>query len=246
MKKTVSSALLFALSMFLFLTYVSAEKEAEVNKIPQSPPIDEKMQIQSAESLGNGKYRIGRIIADTENKEVTVPGVLHMNDGTIEYIASIKGGHKLYETIFEMDANAYEFNLSLILIGLDQKKGKAAKFHFDPASPEGDEVEIWVEWEAGGKKKSLRAEELIYDAGKKAALSSMRWVYTGSTVLEDGQYVAQRDGVLIGFVHDPAAIIDSAADAGLVPYGMLVVNKKAAPPVGTKIILKIKSLKKDK
>lgn len=242
MKKTLT--LLLAFSVFMFRADVSAEKETQANNIPHGPSIDEKAQTPTAESLGNGKYRIGSITVDTDLKEITIPGVWHMNEGTIEYIASVKGGHKLYETILEMDANAYEFNLSLILIGLDQKKGKAAKFHFDPASPEGDQVEIWVEWENGGKKNSLRAEELIYDAGKKAALSTMQWVYTGSTILENGQYMAQMDGILIGFVHDPAAIIDAATDSGLVPYGMLVINKKVAPPVGTKITLKVKSLKK--
>ncbi|MBI4827130.1 MAG: hypothetical protein HY807_12045 [Nitrospirae bacterium] len=244
MKRILSLTLVPAFSVFIFWADASAEKEAQVNKIPHGPSINEKVQIPSAESLGNGKYRIGSVTVDTDLKEITVPGIWHMNEGTIEYLAAVKGGHKLYETILEMDSNAYEFNLALILIGLDQKKGKAAKFHFDPDSPEGDQVEIWVEWEDGGKNKSLRAEELIYDAGKKAALSSMRWVYTGSTILPDGQYMAQMDGILIGFVHDPAAIIDAATESGLVPYGMMVVNKKTAPPVGTKVILKVKSLNK--
>ena len=167
-----------------------------------------------------------------------------MNEGTIEFIASIKGGFKLYETVLELDANAYEFNLSLILIGLDQKKGKASEMHFDPNPPEGDPVEIWVDWTDGGKQKSLRVEDLVYDTGRKAAMPRTKWVYTGSTILENGVYMAQMDGVLIGFVHDPAAIIDSASDSGLIQYGMLVVNKKVSPPVGTKIRLKVKSLKK--
>lgn len=244
MKRISLCVLLLAFSLFMLSAYALAEKETQVKEIPHGPAIDEKVQIPNAESLGSGKYRIGSITVDTENREITVPGVWHMNEGTIEYIAAIKGGHKLYETILEMDVNAYEFNLALILIGLDQKKGRPAKFHFDPVSPEGDQVEIWVDWEYGGKKMNMRAEELIYDAEKKAALSSMNWVYTGSTILPDGQYMAQKDGILIGFVHDPAAIIDAATKSGLVPYGMLVVNKKIAPPKGTKIMLKVKSLKK--
>jgi hypothetical protein len=71
------------------------------------------------------------------------------------------------------------------------------------------------------------------------------WVYTGSTVLEDGTYMAQMDGILVSFVHDPSSIIESPSGFGVTQYGMLVVNKKIVPPVGTKVQLKVKSLKKD-
>lgn len=245
MKKTVLLFLLsLAFSISLFSSGVSSEEKSPEKKIPHGPSPKEAIQIPSAESLGNGKFRIGSIMVDTAGKEIIVPGKWNMNEGTIEYIASVRGGYKLYETVLELDTNAYEFNLSLILIGLDQKKGRASKMHFDPASPEGDPVEIWVDWMDGGKKKSVRAEELVFDTNRKSAMPHTPWVYTGSTILENGVYMAQMDGVLIGFVHDPAAIIDSPSNFGLTQYGMLVVNKEVAPPVGTEIQLKVKSMKK--
>jgi hypothetical protein len=244
MKKALLLLLTFSVFLSLSSYNVSADDQSTAKKVPHGPPPEDKIQIPSAESLGKGKFRIGNITVDTANKEVIIPGRLNMNEGTIEYIASVKGGFKLYETVLELDANAYEFNLSLILIGLDQSKGKASKMHFDPNPPEGDPVEIWVDWTDSGKQKSIRVEDLVYDIGRKAAMPRTKWVYTGSTVLENGVYMAQMDGVLIGFVHDPAAIIDSASDFGLTQYGMLVVNKEVSPPVGTKVRLKVKSLKK--
>jgi len=157
----------------------------------------------------------------------------------------MKGGFKLYESLLELDVNAYEFNLALILMGLDQKKGEASMRHFDPNPPKGDPVDIWVEWMEGSNKKSLQAENLIYDTKRKTIMPKTSWVYAGSHILENGAFLAQMDGVLISFVHDPAAIIDSASDFGLTAYGMLVVNKDVTPAVGTEITLKIKSLKND-
>jgi len=239
--------------LFLFPAWSTAEmkdpaKELEdrAKALPHGPATKEKVQIPNAESLGNGKFRIGNINVDTVKEEILVSGSWKMSEGVIEYIASMKDGYKLYETVLELDVNAYEFNLALILIGLDQKKGRASSVHFDPNAPEGDPVEIWVEWMEGSKKKLHRAEDLVLDDNSKKTMPHTNWVYTGSTILEDGSYMAQMDGVLIGFVHDPSVIIDSPSGFGLAQYGMLVVNKKLAPSVGTEVQLKVKSLKTGK
>ena len=115
--------------------------------------------------------------------------------------------------------------------------------HFDPNPPEGDQVEIEVMWTEGNKVKAIRAEDLVFDTKRKITMPHSPWVYTGSTILEDGTFMAQMDGVLIGYIHDPSAIIDSPSDFGLKAYGMLVVNKDVVPSVGTKIQLRVKSLK---
>ena len=243
---------IFFLSVFFILLYLypinglaqePPPSSPETRDIPHGPPIAEKPQIPYAEALGKGRFRIGKITVDSIKKEVLVPGRMNMREEVIEFIASIKGGFKLYESLLEMDANAYEFNLALILVGLDQKKGKASKYHFDPNPPEGDPVEIWLEWTEGGKKKMIRAEDMVFNKSRKTTMPHSPWVYTGSTIMEDGTFMAQMDGVLIGFVHDPAAIIDSTSNFGLTEYGMLVVNKDIVPPVGTSVQLRVKSLK---
>jgi hypothetical protein len=246
MKKIVSLfVVVLAVFVFMPLKQVSAEEKAAVSKIPHGPAINEKMQIPSAEALGKGIFRLGDITVNTVTHEISVPGTMNMQEGVIEFIASIKGGFKLYESVLELDANAYEFNLGLILIGLDKKRGEASKFHFDPEPPKGDPVEIWVEWkDSGNQIKKHRVEDLVFNKDQKKTMPHGPWVYTGSTILEDGTYMAQRDGVLIGFVHEPAAIIDNPSDFGLGGYGAIVVNKKIAPAKGTKIRLIVRSLKK--
>lgn len=245
MKKTGYILLVLSILICVSMIKADAEESAHPPDVPHGSPVKERPQISYAEALGKGRFRIGKVTVDTIKREILVPGRVNMNEGVIEFIASVKGGFKLYESLMELDVNAYEFNLALILIGMDQKKGKASIRHFDPKPPKGDPVEIWVEWKEGGKNKVIRAEDMVFDINRKISMPHTHWIYTGSTILEDGTYMAQMDGVLIGYVHDPASIIDSPTDFGLTEYGFLMVNKNITPPVGTRIQLRVKSLKKE-
>ena len=193
-------------------------------------------------NLGNGRLQIGNIIIDEIKNEVIVPGRLNMLEGPIEFIASTKGGMKLYETVLEMETDAMSFNLSMILLGLDPKKGKPAAYHFDPVPPQGDIVEISLQWDTEDGKKSIQIQEIIHDMNTGKTLPVDQWVYTGSLFLDDGRYLAEEAGVLIGFVHDPASIIESSYSGKFPAYGTYVVNKNHSLSVGTEIQMVIKPI----
>jgi hypothetical protein len=73
-------------------------------------------------------------------------------------------------------------------------------------------------------------------------------VYTGSTFVPEGptqkstRYVADIDGVLIGFVHSPAPIIESVAGAGVRRYGLIVLNPNLGLEPDTPVVLTVKAL----
>lgn len=172
-------------------------------KPPTSPSRVEKL---SATSL-----RIGEVSVDMARKEVSVLG--HVNDvPQLEFIVNTKGGYKGYESAIEAECTAIDFNLGLVLIGLDRDRAKVRpRFHFDPLSPEGDQVEVWISWKAGSEEKRVRAEELVYDEAAKKPLAASRWVYTGSQFFPGSRaFLADVDGVLVGFVHTPAPLIERA------------------------------------
>ena len=158
-----------------------------------------------------------------------------MLEGPIEFIACTKGGMKSYESVLEMDTDAKSFNLSMILLGLDPKKGKAPAYHFDPNPPQGDGVEIIIQWDTVDGQKAIKAQELIYDINTDKTFPADDWIYTGSVFLEDGNYLADLAGVLVGFVHDPASIIESHFSGKFPAFGSYVVNKKYLDKVGMKI-----------
>jgi hypothetical protein len=194
------------------------------------------------ENLGNGKYRIGKIKIDKPNKSFIVPGKVIRLDPPLEFLAVTKNGYKAYESLLELDVNAYEFNLACILIGLDAKSATLPKQHFDEAEASGDGVDINVSWEAKHKKVTVRGEQLLNVI--KSPKTGTTWAYMGSRVLSNGTYLAQQDGTLIGFVHDPSSVIEHRLGLGLGNYGEVGANKAVVPPVGTRVELQIRNSKK--
>jgi hypothetical protein len=86
------------------------------------------------------------------------------------------------------------------------------------------------------------SEELIFDKDKQRMIPQSSWVYTGSTFLESGRYLAEVDGVVIGFVHSPAPLIESVAGAGIGQYGSIVLNPNLGLAPGAKVTLIVRAL----
>lgn len=193
------------------------------------------------EKLGPNLVRLGNIRVNTATKELTIAGTVNPDVRTLEFIANAKDGVKAYETAVSLDTDAITFNAALLLIGLDRSRSKnIPTVHFDKATPIGDTVEIFIECP---KKECQRlpAERFMYDTETKTTATNGSWVYTGSTFLSDGRYLAQVDGALIGFVHDPASVIEYAAGAGLNKYGTIVLNPNLGLTPGTAVTLTVKA-----
>jgi len=197
----------------------------------------------AVEDLGQGKYRIGDIEVDKPRRLITVPGVmLPYEDGkAIEFLATTRHGYKSYESVLMLEANAFEFNLACILIGLDSKQSVSPEYHFDPKPVKGDPVSIRISWENRSGKHDYDAVELLKTGNAKPAATSV-WSYTGSMFMEGDRYLAQMDGVLIGLVHDPASIIEHRDGLGLGRLGAVTVNPDKAPDSGQAVKLSIRAL----
>ena len=197
----------------------------------------------AVERLGTNLYRVGRIRVDTARREISVAGSINPDVRTLEFIANGRDGLRAYETAVTLDTDAVTFNTALLLIGLDRSRSRNAPTrHFDAARPEGDAVEISFEC-AGRECQRMPAERLMYDQTMKEALAGGTWVYTGSAFLPDGRYLAQVDGSLVGFVHDPASIIEYAVGAGLNRYGSIVLNPNLGLSAGTAVTMTFKALR---
>lgn len=195
------------------------------------------------EKLGDGLLGVGSIRVDLAKREIAVPGVV-LPARVLEFVASTKRGAKAYESALELDTDAVGFNLALILIGLDKAQAVPSRRHFDPRPPEGDPVEIWVEWREPGGPRRVRAEDLISNVQKKTTLPRGPWVYTGSVFLPNGRYLADSQGVLIGFVHTPAPVIENPSSEGVAGYGSFQINPALNLNPGTPVKLTVIALPK--
>jgi hypothetical protein len=58
----------------------------------------------------------------------------------------------------------------------------------------------------------------------------------------DNRYMADIDGVLIGFVHSPAPVIENPRKGAVSAYGSIVMNTHIGLDGGTPVVVSIKSL----
>jgi hypothetical protein len=179
--------------------------------------------------------------ADTAARLVTVTGRINAVQ-TLEFVANTRGGLKAYESAITLDTDAIDFNVALLLIGLDVAHSRAPKRHFDPEPPDGDRVSIFVEWNRGEEHMRVPVEQLLFDKVAQRTVPTAAWVYTGSAILPDGRYLANVDGVVIGFVHSPAPIIEQVAGAGVDRYGQIVLNPNLGLEPDTPVTLTVQAL----
>lgn len=228
----------------LLLTTLLASAVAHAQLAPPLPP----KEPAPVEDLGGGRYRIGAITVDRAAGQFVVPGrVLHLDDAPLEYIAVSRGGMKGYESLLEVDARGTEFNLACILLGLEApERGPTAQFERKP--PTGPSVRVGVRWQADGKTVTRTVHEVLDLAARPRGAPAPPpnlpppppedWAYVGSFVQpNDGRYVADATGTLVGFVHDPASIIEHRTGLGIGAYGSVQGNPGVLPPVGSPVEL---------
>ena len=188
-------------------------------------------------SLGDERYQIGRIVVDRKARRMTLPARVHVLDKPLEYLLTTTRGMKEYETLFEADVTGTEFNLACILLGLEGDKSQEPYMQFSQKRVSGPRVEITVVTKPG--ERALNVSEVLFDSGPKSP-EPVEWVYVGSRKRsQDEQFAADVTGTLIGFVHDPNTIIESAMGLGIGAYGSVNGNADLLPPVGYEVELSI-------
>jgi hypothetical protein len=202
---------------------------------PQPPPAGP----EPVEKLGKGLFRVGTVRVDTNRREVSVQGTI--NDvSVLEFLANTKGGFKNYESAIETDTNAITFNVALLLIGLDHAKAVHPPVDRGPTPPRGDEVDVLVQWQDNGQTRTVTAEELITVLPENQLLPKAPWIYTGSILIPERKaLVADMDGILIGFMHTRASVIDHGARLDK-EYGAYRLNTRLIKP-GTPVTILVRA-----
>lgn len=197
----------------------------------------------AVEPLGGSRYRVGAIIIDKSAGTFAVPGAvidLGNPDAPIEFVVTTRGGAKNYESLIEVDADAYEFNLACILIGLTPRPEAQPDGHFDPEPIDGDPLSVAVSWKDGDDTVRLPAGRLLSASEGSRIVDT--WVYTGSRFEENGDYRAHVAGALVGVVHDRDSVIHHRTGLALGSYGDVTANPGAVPEPGTPVTVTITRL----
>jgi len=89
---------------------------------------------------------------------------------------------------------------------------------------------------AGRAARTVTADEALLDDVQRKAVEPSTWVYLGSIIRpRDGKFLADLYGTLIGFVHDPADVVDHQFGLGIGAYGSVRGNTSLLPPIGSAV-----------
>ena len=182
--------------------------------------------------IGDGVYQIGNVTVNVNNREVITTGEINIisDDTIIEFFAVGKLG-KTHESLIMLDAEPMHIQVALLRLNMDA--GMNLTVEGDPHTPQGDPVEIWVEWERSGKTIRHRAEELVWNTIGGHPMQQTHWVFTGGRFIRN-QFTAQLFHNVIAVYRDPDSIFNHPLPGGK-DDRTYRVNTDVVPPKGTSV-----------
>ena len=225
----IAAPALLAGAVFLLHAPVGAEppeKEKAAEKPAESEPAGDKKDAaavdptKAIEPLGGTRYRLGALTFDKATGVISVPAVVNMNKGLLEYVLVHESG-KVHESLLSTVVKPMEFNVALLLL-----RWKPSEAFFDYAEPErggvpvkgakhpaASEMTLHIRWkDAAGAEQTVRLEQWLHNADKRAKITEGPFIYTGSRVMPDGTFLAQETGSLIALYVDPASVVNNPRD----------------------------------
>lgn len=212
--------------------------------VPPPPPVPfapmpgrANPELPLFQKIGPGLFGLGDLQISKNARTVSLPAVINMNKGMLEYLL-VRTGGKTHESLFRTLIDPTQLQLAMLLIGAEGTDRPLAH-QGAPDAPQGDSVEIMVHYLKDGRMVPLRPETWITRKVEDRLVDSepLQWVFTGSTFY-NGKFMAQAEGSIIAVYHDPVALIDNASPGGESDR-VWFVKEGGVPPVGTPVTLTI-------
>ena len=212
---------------------------------PASPEVQSNMPIRE---ISPGVFALGEVRLDKEQRTVSFPARLNLDQGPMEYFLVTSWG-KTHESILRTDTEPFRIHLAMLLLDTNTGAFNAASngppvtmggFISHPSNERlpGEAVSIQLRWTVDGKETRKRAEDLIFNTEQKSAMKTGDWVYTGSRVAE-GLFLAEIDGSVISLVTDAESLINNEGP-GHDNDTIWLANTSNLPPTNTPVTVSIK------
>ena len=207
--------------------------EPNLRDTPPVPPDIRAFAMSLVREREDGVLSIGKVTADPETKEITLPAQVNAVEGTVEYALVTRGG-KVHESLLATDASPVHLHLAVLLLGLAPTNANAPLPQFA----------MEVEWRGNGSARRAALEDLIVRAKEspegpaKGTLRCPAWEYGGSRVVE-GRLMAAVEGSVISLISDPMALVN-VPRLGPVDDRLYVPNKGRLPALGMPVTLRLK------
>ena len=209
---------------------------------PAPPPPGAQSAPPPVKEISPGVFEVGGVRIFKKEDRVEFPAQVNMTDGLLEYLLVSAGG-KLHESLLKTDIEPFHLQVALLMLGL-KGSSQPLREQGDPATPQGDQVMIWITVKKGDVPVKLRIEDWVAIKDQSGETSPMRhgdFVFTGS-IVRDGIFMAQMDKSIIALFHDPLAMFDNPAPEGGSDE-VWYVNRQTVLPAGTNVTIGIQAKK---
>ncbi len=171
----------------------------------------------------------GRIVLDRSAGTVSVPAVVNMRHGQVEYLLVSEQG-KRHEAVFRTEVRPEHLHLACLLGGLPTESVSSGR----PART--STIAVEMVWHRHGPPARVPLMDLVRPAPEAPvadpAVPPGRWIYNGSTFTAAG-FAAQVEGSFIALIADPSALINGQD----LPPGPYVPVADRLPAEGTPVSL---------
>lgn len=222
--------------VFIGLLALAAGAPAQDAAPAQKPvPAPDAAPVSGKPVWQDGVAVVGSVRVDPRTRTVIATGWVNQVVGAIELLACGPGG-KTHESLFVLDLNPVDLQAGLLLLGL--KPGTPPR-GLGTGRPSGTGVDLWVDWQAQGATKTMRAEQFVFNVEMRKPLPKTPWIFTGS-VFEEGEFKALAEESLVATYWDPWAIINLPLLCGSNDE-ILVVNSNSIPALHTPVTFRIRA-----
>lgn len=205
-----------------------------------SPPVDPTKAIKK---LDGTRYKLGLLEFDQKSREIRIPAKVNLREGPLEYVLVHESG-KVHESLFSTAVRPTELNVVLLL--LNWKQSDAFFDYTEPErggvpvkgakNPVSSHVEVHVEWkDKDGKDQTCRVENWLHQIEKKAKITVEPFIYTGSRIMPDGQFLAEQTGSILALYVDPGSVVNNPRDGN--DLDDVWINDPAVPEKDTPVTI---------
>ena len=192
--------------------------------------------------IGDGIFQFGTVTVDVNKHEVVMNGEINLisPETILEFFAVGELG-KTHESLIMLHAEPIHIQLALLRLNLNP--GMNLTVEGDPHLPQGDPVELWVEWERGEQIIRHRAEEMVWNAMTKQPMQQTHWVFTGGRFIRN-QFTTQLFHNIIAVYRDPDSIFNHPLPGGK-DDRTYRVNTDVVPPKATPVRIIARQIQTD-
>ena len=178
---------------------------------------------------------------DFANRQVVISSEVCLRSGGLEFLLC-RGNDKAHESILRTAALPSHVHAALLALGLTpgvparwSAPGEGREPKFLP--PEGPQLAISFRWkDKEGKDRQADAMSWLSPMGQRGATMPKVFIFVGSVLLPNNEYLADGDGQIVSLSNFPAAVID-------VPFESSSKNEllefecrtDGIPPLGTPV-----------